>query len=59
MNIVAVIALSFLVKLAVTLLVGWLAKDVLSKLNRTQKGMIFFGVWGVGYAGLKVTGFLF
>lgn len=46
--------LVWLLKLAVTLIISWAARERLKRMSRKQKGFFFAGLWGAGVATFKI-----
>ncbi|HCR1139837.1 TPA: hypothetical protein OMU28_002038 [Klebsiella aerogenes] len=54
MKIIMMALLVWLLKLAVTLIISWAARERLKRMSRKQKGFFFAGLWGAGVATFKI-----
>lgn len=55
MKIIVIAVSLWLMKLAVMLVVSWLAKEKLKRMSKKQKGAFFAGLWGMSVAALKAA----
>lgn len=55
MKIIVIAVTLWLMKLAVMLVVSWLAKEKLKRMSKKQKGAFFAGLWGMSVAALKAA----
>lgn len=55
LKIIIIAVTLWLMKLAVMLVVSWLAKEKLKRMSKKQKGAFFAGLWGMSVAALKAA----
>ena len=55
MKIIIIAVTLWLMKLAVMLVISWLAKERLRRMSKKQKGAFFAGLWGMSVAALKAA----